>query len=255
MGADPLGRIHDFILQAARLQYAVVVVGPFQALLHLTTDNPWLNYVVPSSYEDGTLHFDEHLVALRRLFRSRGRRLRFELIEELCPALPKLLERNGLRLESRHPLMSLASRRETLASMEARGVAVRFITEDDDLAAYQALKSMAFGWVRPPRQAQAEQLREQMRQGTKFALATIDDVPVGTGGSLPVNRVCEITGVATLPAMRRRGVASTLTSFLVRDHFDKDGDLAWLTAGDDAAAAVYRRIGFHCVGTLVSYSD
>jgi ribosomal protein S18 acetylase RimI-like enzyme len=67
--------------------------------------------------------------------------------------------------------------------------------------------------------------------------------------------ICELVGVATLPALRRRGVAATLCSVLIKDHFEGGGDLVWLSAGDAIAQATYERIGFRNVDFRLNYID
>jgi len=62
----------------------------------------------------------------------------------------------------------------------------------------------------------------------------------------------EIAGVATLPAMRRRGVASCLVSFLVGEHF-KSGDLVFASAGSVAAWELLAKRGFRDGGLGMRY--
>ena len=59
--------------------------------------------------------------------------------------------------------------------------------------------------------------------------------------------------MATLPEARRRGVAATLTSFMLRDRFGRGDTLAWLTAAGEAAQALYQKLGFRLVGARLYY--
>jgi predicted GNAT family acetyltransferase len=52
---------------------------------------------------------------------------------------------------------------------------------------------------------------------------------------------------------RRRGVAATVTSELVRRHFEGGGDFVFLDASNDAAARVYERLGFSRFGANLVY--
>jgi predicted GNAT family acetyltransferase len=61
----------------------------------------------------------------------------------------------------------------------------------------------------------------------------------------------EIAGVGTLPAYRRRGLASAVTAALAIDAFDRGIEVVWLSAADVDVAAMYARIGFRRVGTYV----
>ena len=67
---------------------------------------------------------------------------------------------------------------------------------------------------------------------------------VASGMHQPVADVTEIVGVATLPAMRRRGLAGALTADLVSDSRRRGVSLCFLTAGSTGIARVYERVGF-----------
>ena len=53
-----------------------------------------------------------------------------------------------------------------------------------------------------------------------------------------------LAGVAVVPRARRRGLASALSTRLLRDAYDRGAVLGHLQPDDDAAAAVYARLGF-----------
>ena len=59
-----------------------------------------------------------------------------------------------------------------------------------------------------------------------------------------------MTGVACLPAYRRRGLATAVTSALVADAIALGVDTVCLSAGDDDIARVYERVGFRHVGRV-----
>jgi predicted GNAT family acetyltransferase len=86
-----------------------------------------------------------------------------------------------------------------------------------------------------------------------YLLAWIDWEPVGTGVSHLTGDVAEIVGVVTRNDRRRRGVAATVTSELVRRHFDTGGDFAFLDAANEPAAHVYERLGFRRFGSKVVF--
>jgi ribosomal protein S18 acetylase RimI-like enzyme len=249
-----LRRINTYIHTVARRQYDATAVGPFMAYLHPTSSSPWFSYAVPSDRLGDGRDIGEAIQSLRALYHEHGRNLRFEFIADLWPELPALLERAALRAAERNPLMVCGS--SDLRPIFAPSVQARFITENDDLAAYQALRNEAFGGPRQPATPElAEEVRAQMRQGIRYAVGLVDGVPAGGGGYLPAGGVAELVGIATLPTFRRRGVAATVSSLLTQDHFERGGDLAWLTAGDAAAEAVYRRIGFSRISTGSVYSE
>jgi ribosomal protein S18 acetylase RimI-like enzyme len=71
---------------------------------------------------------------------------------------------------------------------------------------------------------------------------------VASGVHQPVGDTTEIVGVATLPAMRRQGLAAAVTTCLAEHAFASGVDLILLSAESDAVAAVYERVGFHRIG-------
>jgi len=232
--------------------------GPFRALLDLSTDLIWLNYAVPAGPIDDAQATMAALADLRQAFARHQRRPRFEFNALPWPSLPGLLEGAGFQLQERHPLMACTP--ESLRRFAAPSVAVRFLKADDPaptLAATMALQSESFGGPSElPPLDEVERLRAQLRAGTlSYALATLDGRPAGAGSTAPIDGVAEVAGVATSLALRRRGVASTLTSFLAEQLFAAGGTLAWLSAGDAAAQAVYERVGFAVVDRRLNYIE
>jgi ribosomal protein S18 acetylase RimI-like enzyme len=232
--------------------------GPFRALLDLSTDMIWLNYAVPIGAIYDARKVTAALADLRRAFAQRQRRPRFEFNALPWPALPSLLESAGFQLQERHPLMVCTP--HSFRRFAAPGVAVRWLGSDEPaatLAATMALQSESFGGpAELPLAAEVERLRDQLRTGTLcYALATLDGVPAGAGSTAPIDGVAEVGGLATSPTLRRRGVATTLTSFLADQLFAAGGTLAWLSAGDAAAQAVYERVGFAVVDTRLNYIE
>jgi predicted GNAT family acetyltransferase len=60
----------------------------------------------------------------------------------------------------------------------------------------------------------------------------------------------EIVAVATLPAYRRRGLGSTVTSTLVEHAFGSGVDLVLLSAQNDDVARIYEKLGFARIGAV-----
>jgi ribosomal protein S18 acetylase RimI-like enzyme len=232
--------------------------GPFRALLDPSTDMIWINYAVPIGAIDDAQATTAALAQLRQAFAQHQRRPRFEFNTLPWPKLPSLLESAGFQLQERHPLMVCTP--GSFRHFAAPGVTVRFLGGDEPaatLAATMALQSESFGGpAELPPADEIKRLRNQLRAGTLcYALATLDGVPAGAGSTAPIDGVAEVGGVATSPALRRRGVAATLTSFLADQLFAAGGTLAWLSAGDAAAQAVYARVGFTVADTRLNYIE
>lgn len=72
---------------------------------------------------------------------------------------------------------------------------------------------------------------------------------VGGGSTAPRGDVAELMGIGVLPRARRVGLGSAITDGLVRAALDAGATTLFLSAGSDAAASIYRRVGFEDVGT------
>lgn len=93
-------------------------------------------------------------------------------------------------------------------------------------------------------------LQERMRRGlTVVAVAEAEYGPASAGMHQPVDGVSEIVGVATLPALRRQGLGGAVTGALVEDALARGVQTVFLSAGSDAIARVYSRLGFRRAGT------
>ena len=95
--------------------------------------------------------------------------------------------------------------------------------------------------------------RELGKPGSVYLLALLDGARAGTGVSHALRGAVEIVGVVTVVSMRRRGVAATITSDLLRRHFDSGGDFAFLDAANEDAARIYERLGFSPFGANLVY--
>jgi len=231
-------------------------VGPFLATFHPTSDMIWLNHVVPAAPLAERSFMVEHFEELRRLYRQHGRILRFEFLEALWPGLGPALERWGMELQGRMPFMMC--RRGELQAANAPGVEVRWVSASDDdalLAEFALTGKRNFGdttsQVEPH---EVPELRAKLA-GDRFRCAAgwIGGRMAGVGTMVVLGE--ELAGVGTLPEFRRRGVAVTVSSALLADHFRRGGELAWLSAGDQVARDVYATIGFADAGVQLNYID
>lgn len=243
-------------MEAAGLGRTVTPIGPFRAAIDPATDLVFLNYAVPVWAMGTEEETQEQLSRLRELFHENKRRLRFEFVDGIWPSLPRALELFGLDLQDRLPLMACTP--ETFAPVDASGVSVRMIEAGnaEDLAVFHRIQRRAFDCEGEASAEEIAQLRHQIENGFwRCAIASSGGVDVGVGSTLPWTNVCELAGVGTLPLMRRKGIAATLSSFLVRDHFARQGDLVWLTAATGEARSTYEKIGFEHVGAALHYIE
>jgi ribosomal protein S18 acetylase RimI-like enzyme len=71
----------------------------------------------------------------------------------------------------------------------------------------------------------------------------------GAGSAAPRGEVAELMGIAVPPGHRHRGHGTAITRSLVAACREAGVGLVFLTAGSDAAADIYRRVGFVDLGT------
>lgn len=255
-----LRRIEAANTQVTAKQREVITVGSFQAMIDPTTDMTWLNYAVPIAPLGTSAAVAQSLVELRHVFEERDRLLRFEFTESLWSTLPSALEKAGLRREARHPMMLCTP--VDFQPYQAPAVQVQLLTPDahpDILAACVSIPKQSFSVnnaAEAPTAQEIAELKKQIHKGMMHgALAYLNEIPAGVGFTMPLLGISELVGVATLPAQRRRGVAATLCTTLVNDHFKGGGELVWLSAGDVIAQATYERIGFRLVDARLNYID
>lgn len=251
-----LHRIAECAVQAAGMGRSVTQVGPFRACIDPSTDLVFLNYIVPVWALGTPEETREQLERLREIFHQNGRRLRFEFVDGIWPGLLQALEQFGLELQFRVPLMACTP--VTFRPVHAPGVEVKPVSAEDTEAhrLFHIIQRRAFDAEGEAPPEELAQIRHQIQHGFwQCVIACLNGHPAGVGTLVPFEMVAELAGVGTLPDARRRGVAATLSSFLVQSHFDSGGDLVWLTAMTDAARAAYRTIGFADAGLQWNYME
>lgn len=138
------------------------------------------------------------------------------------------LEPDGL--QGHHPVPGLRIRRAALGDLDA----VLHV----DAVAFEEDREVERLWLLPRLAA----------PGVEVALASVDDTPVATAAVVRsdgrAGPAAYLSGVAVLPAARRRGIATALSAWLLERAFDDGAELAHLHPDDDAAASVYARLGF-----------
>jgi ribosomal protein S18 acetylase RimI-like enzyme len=212
------------LLEKAATEAPVEVIQPFRAIPGPRGAALGFNYALPVDpfrVEDATLP-----LAIRRLrarYRQLHQPLRVEFNGETWPGLGVALESEGFVLESRNPLMSCTARDFRTSMTPA--VAVRFLETD-------------------PR-----------HPSTRRVAGELDGVIAGHASLGSIDGVAELYAVVTNPSYRRRGVAATLCSALMRRHFEDGGTLVFLDAENPGAEALYQRLGFVSIGSRLTYRE
>jgi len=235
-----------------------VICGPFRAWFTSYTDNPQLNYAMPITPTESAA-FVAAIQALRVVFAERARKVRIEFVEELWPELATELQRSGMHLQAREPLMACAKAKFTPTA--APDVSVRALSVDDsdvDLATFVLIRDgRPLDGARVASDRAIASLRGVLRNRAEFcALGTVNGQPAAVGRCIPQDDgLGEITSIVTLPQFRRRGIAGTLVSFLLQRLFESDREIGWLNAANEQARSVYARLGFRSIGSLLNYED
>ena len=89
-----------------------------------------------------------------------------------------------------------------------------------------------------------------MSRGLLAIAGAFDDSGATAGGShSPRGDVTEVTGVAVLPAARRRGIGAAVTAALAADARSRGVATVFCSAQSDDVARIYTGVGFRRVGT------
>ncbi|MFJ6573732.1 GNAT family N-acetyltransferase [Streptomyces sp. NPDC091292] len=192
----------------------------------------------------------------------------FEWVAENTPSLRGAVEEAGLVVHE-HPLMVLGSDTATAPEV-AGGLVVRIVGADDPvLPSALAVPRLAFADLgtrvgeaglselaevvrERAGDGSVEHLAARIRSGLTCVAAAVEDgTALCTGQHQPVGNVSEVVGIGTLPAARRRGLALAVTAALVADARARGAETIFLSAGDDAVARIYARLGFRTVATAL----
>lgn len=236
-------------------------IGPFTLFV---ARSGWPCYARPTLGGTGVFTADD-VAAVRTRQHQLGVPESFEWVAETSPGVADAVRAGGLVVHE-HPLLVLV--RPPLLVPPPPRTHVRFLGADDPMVPVaQSVAGLGFAasgtQVGPAGPAerdaapatrareQVEHLRAQLRTGTTVMAVVEDDVlgAVAVGSHNPRGDVSEVVGVATLPAARRRGLATALTSALVEHALGHGVQTVFLSAGGVAVARVYERVGFRQVGT------
>lgn len=186
-----------------------------------------------------------------------------EWVAEITPELATAAADAGLIVQS-HPLLV---HHDPMAVPVPDGIRIRRLDPDDDAVGASRIVA-GLGFSSPGtaigdagQEARDEALKGHVSSDDAYLRARIADGRtvvvvaedehgvIATGSHQPVADVTEIVGVATLPAHRRRGLGAAVTETLVADAVRRDVQVVFLSAGSEAVARTYERVGFTRIGT------
>ncbi|MFK0194341.1 GNAT family N-acetyltransferase [Kitasatospora sp. NPDC090308] len=273
---DVLARLETYYDAVPRFSATTEEHGPFT--LFVRTGQGWHYYGRPTPGGPGVFTAAD-VERVRARQREIGAPESFEWVHETTPGLRAAVEATGLEVHE-HPLLVLdldepSPAQATTADAGAEAAVdepeVRVLAPDDPLLpAAVMLPHLAFAEagtrvgtagpeqlaeaVRgPDTEAAAARMAGRITAGRTVLAATVgpDGAPTASGCHQPVGEVSEIVAVATLPALRRRGLARRLTSHLVEHARATGVRTVFLSASDDAVARLYESVGFRRIATAL----
>jgi GNAT superfamily N-acetyltransferase len=242
---DLLIRIERAIADSTATARARLDEGPFRLLLDPERDVVFVNYAAPIKPLNSPR---EEITKLIAAFRFHNRTPRLEFAKELWPDIEEPLILAGFKLTQTLPMMACA--RYNFRPRTVPGLDIRLMGPKDDVRLYYRTANEAFEMQWPVSESAIPKSDADKTTGPlQIALAYVQGE---CAGCACLSGIWELSGVGTRPRFRRRGIASAVSSYLLKEHF-KTNDLAWLAADDKAAEAVYGKLGFEHVGTHVSW--
>lgn len=264
-----LARLETYYDAVPRFSATTEEHGPFT--LFVRTGNGWHYYGRPA-LGGGAEFTVEDVDRVRARQRELGAPESFEWVHETTPGLRAAVEASGLEVHE-HPLLVLDLDGPTEADPAADGGApeVRVLAPDDPaLASAVTVPHLAFaepgtgiGAAGPEELLKAtsatvadggaERMAGRIRAGRTVLAATFaaDGTATASGCHQPVGEVSEIVAVATLPSLRRQGLARRVTAHLVEHARASGVRTVFLSASDDAVARIYESVGFRRIATAL----
>ena len=253
-------RLERYYDAVPRARSGVEQVGPFTLFV---AESGWPYYARPRFGGSGEFTVDDVRVVLARQS-ALGVPQSIEWMHEMTPGLLDVVRRAGMTVDV-CPLLVLDG--------EPRGSApnARVLTAEDVDAVTLASAAVSVGFGNPgtatgpaglpERDAAAAEhpalldpaTVEGLRSGHLGRAAAYDPDapelgPVGGGSFAAVDGVAELTGIAVLPAYRRRGLAAQITKAMA-DAARHGVTTVFCSAQSDDVARVYKGIGFRRVAT------
>ena len=259
---------HSQVLEVIERYYdsvprATATVEDHGAFVLFVAKGPWPYYARPRLGNDRPSACDRDLVAVLERQCELGVPQALEWVAEVSPTAEQAALRAGLVVQ-RHPLLVLDMPLEVQPKPE---IELRIAAADDPaIPSACAAIELAFtvGGIEAGNIGVVERdtalarrdgaddafVRSMIAGGLMvMAIADSHDGPVAGGTASPRGSVAELTGIATLPVSRRRGLGLAVTAALIAEVRRRGVELVFLSASDDAVARIYARAGFRRFAT------
>jgi GNAT superfamily N-acetyltransferase len=254
-----LRTLDAYLDTAPRVASRVESLGPFTVFVGT---GPWPYYARPMPGRGLAVSADAVAAVCARQ-KELGTAVALEWVVELAPALGEAATAAGLEWNAM-PLLVLE---QPFPAAAVPGVRTRVLAADDP-ALPAAVAAVEVGFGTPGTASGAAGLAERdaaiaaggdavafrqelIRDGHLVLVAAeTEDGPVAGGAAVPRGAVAELTGIATLPAWRRRGVGAMVAGELTQAMSAVGVRTVFLSAGDEDVARVYERVGFRRVASV-----
>jgi ribosomal protein S18 acetylase RimI-like enzyme len=244
---DEIESYYDTVPRAAA---ATEEVGPFTLFL-ADAGIGWQFYARPRLGTDDSFTADDVRRVLARQDEL-GVPRAIEWVDQVTPSLLPAVEAAGLTC-GRYPLLALPD--DTRVSTPER---TRVLVPDDvDLALVVGAVHAAFAGEDEVTVQPVGKRPELIADGRLIEVAAYDDEGrlIGGGSAAPRGETAELMGIGVPPAHRTAGIGTTITQALIHACRQAGVRTVFLSAYNDAAASIYRRLGFQDVGTACILGD
>jgi ribosomal protein S18 acetylase RimI-like enzyme len=169
-----------------------------------------------------------------------------EWVDQVTPSLLPAVSAAGQEA-GQYPLLALPHDTEVPAPEHTRALAA----DDADLGLVVGAVHAAFEGAGEVTARPVGKRPELIADGRLIEVAAYDTDGrlVGGGSAAPRGETAELMGIGVPPAHRTAGVGTAITQALVRACREAGVRTVFLSAYTNAAASIYRRIGFEDVGT------
>lgn len=246
-------RIQAYLRAVAPLGRDSEQIGPFLATFTATTDNPYLNYAIPT--DDATPRADD-VDNLIDAYRRRRRRPRLEYLTAVAPEVEHALLAGGFSIEGRLPVMITDASALTEPGVSG-DIEILIPETDDDLYGMAVAQAKAYQETRKPTKADVERQRAALASGALAVIArdrNSGDV-VGAGSCSPIrDGLTEVAAIGVVVTHRRQGLGAALAARLASIAIAQGASTPWLMAAHDAERRVYERAGFRTVSDVLHIS-
>jgi GNAT superfamily N-acetyltransferase len=239
-----LHAIEAYYDTVARVSATTEEVGPFTLFL-AEEGTGWQFYARPRRGGEGPFTADDVRGVLARQVEL-GRPRALEWVAEITPALLAAVSAAGFRT-GRYPLLALDPEADVALPDRTRVLSA----DDRDLPLAVGAGSAAFSGSDEVCEGPVGRRRHLIEAGDLIVVAAYaaDGRLLGCGSAAPRGDIAELMGIGVLPAHRIQGAGTAITLALVHACRDAGSPTTFLSAYNDAAASIYRRVGFEDVGT------